>query len=101
MRRTGNRGIEKYSFLAIKRSGIIANNTRNYIVVEEDQSFDNEREHATETVDFLTIAGSGSLSATPIDTLSANGAIPITEAISDRERLISQFEDPLFEVTTD
>ena len=69
--------------------------------VEEDQSFDNEREHATETVDFLTIAGSGSLSATPIDPFSANSEISTAEAINRRERLISQFEDSLFEVAMD
>ena len=69
--------------------------------VEEEQSMDEELSHTSETVDYLLIEGSGSLSATPIDPFSANGAIPITEAISDRERLISQFEDPLFEVAMD
>ena len=69
--------------------------------VEEEQSVDDELSHTSETVDYLLIEGSGSLSATPIDPLSANDAIPIAEAISDKERLISQFEDPLFEVAMD
>lgn len=75
--------------------------TRVEFKVEEEQSVDDELSHTRETVDFLTIAGSGSLSATPIDPFSANAAIPIAEAIGLRERLISQFEDPLFDVTTD
>ena len=73
--------------------------TRVEIKLEEEQSMDSELIHTSETIDYLLIEGSGSLSATPID-LSAIGAIPIAETIGLKERSLFQLEESFFEVTT-
>lgn len=54
------------------------------IKLEEEKSFDSEIGHIRETVDFLLIEGSGSLSATPVNPVFPSNTIGVEDQFSDK-----------------